>query len=494
MHHFFAVLKNKSLVLLIIGMLSLVMHFRIFSLDLIGIHVWRQTQTQTTIRNFYTEDFHILNPKVNEKADTDRIFRMEFPVMQWVFAGFYKLLGTESITLSRILTFIIGLFSIAGIYSLLETLFRSRETAGAGAWAFSFSPVFYYYTVNPLPDNLALCMGIWSLSCFLRWSHQSRQRDLILSIIFLSIATLAKLPFIIYGGVVAGHFLSKFYKEKKTDFRSFFTTLGLYILLLLPAILWYAVVIPQWQNGVIKGIADSHESYTVLLDILWTNLISVLPELLLNYASVPFFVIAVYQLFSQKKYLHNDFPALAAGLLLVVAYFLYELNMIAKVHDYYLFPFLPFLFILVSSGIQSLLKHPASGARHFALFALFLLPFTAYLRINSRWNEQKPGFNPVYYTHKTELRKLIKPDELCVAGKDVSHYILLYYLDRKGWVFEEDTLRAAFLQEKIHQGAKYLFTDVVSENTPEMNLLLSEKIYENETLKVYRLKDKAISP
>lgn len=494
MHYFLSILKSKTLLLLLIGLLSLIMHYRIFPLDLMGIHVWRQTQTQTTIRNFYTEDFNILNPKVNEKADTDRIFRMEFPIMQWIFAGFYKLFGTDDIALSRILTFIIGLFSILGVRNLMEVLFKKPEVAGAGAWAFSFSPVFYYYTVNPLPDNMALCMGIWSLYYFFKWSHEQNRKHLIFSIVFLCIATLAKLPFILFSGVTGGHFIALFYKEKKINIREFLSVLGLYLLILFPSIFWYASVIPQWQNGVIRGISNSDESITLLLDILWTNAVSIFPELLINYAALPFFLFGIYGFFAKKKHRHPDFPALFAGLLMVVAYFLYELNMIAKVHDYYLFPFLPYLFILITSGIKALMEHPKPFVRYFVIFALLILPLTAFLRINSRWNEEKPGFNSVYYTDKNELRGLIKPDELCVTGKDVSHYINLYYLDRKGWVFEEDTVSTLFLKEKINQGAKFLFTDVPLENTPEMSALLGEEIYSKGTLNVYRLKDYSAHP
>src|SRR5207253_4901995 len=102
-------------------MISLVMHFRVFQYDLIGYHVWRQTETQTVINNFSTEDFNILHPKINGDADTDRIRRMEFPIMQWLFAIFYKVFGNH-IIISRILTFIIGLFSVFGIYYLLKQI------------------------------------------------------------------------------------------------------------------------------------------------------------------------------------------------------------------------------------------------------------------------------------------------------------------------------------------------------------------------------------
>ena len=64
--------------------ISIFQHYRIFSQDLIGYHVWRQTQTQTVIENFVYEDFNILNPRINDLYYEDGIFRREFPLAQWI--------------------------------------------------------------------------------------------------------------------------------------------------------------------------------------------------------------------------------------------------------------------------------------------------------------------------------------------------------------------------------------------------------------------------
>ena len=63
-------------VLIVLALLSLVMHSGHFKKDLMGAHVWRQTQTQSNIINFYEEDFNILNPRRNSRGNTDGIFRM----------------------------------------------------------------------------------------------------------------------------------------------------------------------------------------------------------------------------------------------------------------------------------------------------------------------------------------------------------------------------------------------------------------------------------
>src|SRR5690606_9089514 len=163
----------RNIILLSIVVISTLMHLKHFSKDLMSIHVWRQTQTQSTIVNFYEEDMNILNPRRNDRGNTEGIYRMEFPLMQWLTACLYKVFG-HHLMITRILMFLIGLLMVFGMYKLLFALFRNTTLSLIGAWTFNFSPSFYYYTINPLPDNLALCCSVWGLATFFQW-HNNRK-------------------------------------------------------------------------------------------------------------------------------------------------------------------------------------------------------------------------------------------------------------------------------------------------------------------------------
>ncbi|MBT3424425.1 MAG: hypothetical protein HN431_16600, partial [Bacteroidetes bacterium] len=152
--------RHRLLLFVFIPLLSFSMHYRIFGLDIMGVHSWRQTLTQSNIVNFYEEDNNILDPRINERYQWKGIYRMEFPIMQWLFAQTYRVFGND-ILLTRILSFMMGLFAVWGLYFLVLQIFRNKLVAVLAAWAFNFSPVFYYYTMNPLPDNFALCFAIW---------------------------------------------------------------------------------------------------------------------------------------------------------------------------------------------------------------------------------------------------------------------------------------------------------------------------------------------
>jgi hypothetical protein len=135
-----------------------------------------------------------------------------------------------------------------------------------------------------------------------------------------------------------------------------------------------------------------------------------------------------------------------------------------------------------------LLEKKRKTLRAFVIFALVLLPVTAHIRMHVRWNENDPGFNKDLLVHKTQLREAVPDNSLCVVGNDISHHIFLYYIHKKGWVFEEDNLKADQLADMISKGATYLYTDseLVLQDK-EIQKHLSSKITQLGTISVWEL-------
>lgn len=474
------------ILLIAIPLISIAMHWKAFQADLIGRHVWRQVQTQSVIANFYEEDFNILNPRLAPRGSGDGIQRMEFPLMQWLFACCYKVFGSH-LVITRILTFLIGLGSLAGMFFLVKNLFKDRLAALTGAWALNFSPAFFYFTVNPLPDNFSLCCSIWGLAFFYHWYEKRKRTDLPAAGFFLCLATLSKLPFVIFFTVPFLHFFHEYWQRRR--FADFALRSVLMALFLIPPTLWYVWVIPGWHgNDVTKGILANQLPAEKLLRYALDNLISTLPELLLNYASVPFFIAGFYFMVGRKAHRDARFMPLAALGMVAILYFFFEINMIANVHDYYLFPFVPLLFIIVSYGAMQLFMGTAGSGRA-ALFLLLLMPLTAYLRTRNSWNPESPGFNKDWLKYKNELRAVAPRDALCVVGNDDSYQIFFYHIDKKGWAFAENRLDAQRLSGMIHEGAQYLFSDTRRiDEDQEIRPMLDSLVLERGSVRVFRLR------
>lgn len=476
--------KYRNYILTFTILLSFGMHYRHLNKELMSVHVWRQTQTQSTIINFYEEDFNILNPRKNDRGATEGYYRMEFPLMQWLVACLYKIFGNHLI-ISRLSMFVIGAFSVLGMYKLLQSLFNNVVPGIIGAFAFTFSPCFFYYTINPIPDNMALMASIWGLALFFTWKESGKASHLILAGVMLSIGTLCKLPFIIYYAVPGWYFTRKIILRDQQQSQIVKHAFMLLLPVLLP-VLWYIKVIPGWKgNGITSGVLDNQIPISSMLDILQHNLVSTLPELLINYGSVSFFIAGFYFFFKKRLFLHRNFALLLILFLGLLVYFFFEINMIGKVHDYYLFPFFPILFIIVGFGAFSLLKSQFKSLQIFTLISLISLPLFAEARMASRWNPNTPGVNKDLYTYKTELRNAVPKDALCVVGNDISHFIMLYYLDKKGWCFDDGKPDLSMM---ISQGAQYLYLDTknihdLSHFAPFTDSLIMQR----GTIQVYHL-------
>lgn len=476
------------IIFLAIAFTSLLIHLPHFKKDLISIHVWRQTQTQTTIDNFYEEDFNILNPRRNSRGSDDGIFRMEFPLMQWIVAGLYKIFGS-SIVLTRVFMFITGLFSILGIFFLLKLIFKNNTAGIIGALALCFSPSFYYYTINPLPDNFALCFAIWGAYYNFKWIYKSKTKNLIIGSFLFSIAALCKLPFVLYWSIPIS-FLTIQLARKNIKIKAFLKDFSISVAFIILPFSWYITVISGWEgNGIVSGMLENSSSSSEIFEYLSHNLVSVLPELLINYAALPFFLLGIFKIFKNKSFKSNHFYIYAIWGLSILAYFFFEINMIAKIHDYYLFPFYPLLIILIVSGALNMIYGQKRTLKYIAIALLLLLPITAYVRMHVRWNEDNPGFNKDLLIHKNDLQSSVPDDALCVVGNDISHHIFFYYIHKKGWCFEEDYLTGSELHKMINDGAEYLYTDSeVVMNNPEIIKLCDENIANYGSIYVWKLK------
>ncbi len=463
--------------------ISLFQHYRIFTLDFIGVHSWRQTQTQTVILNFANQDFSILNPHINDLTNNNGLYRMEFPLMQWLIALFYKVFGNH-LLITRVFLFCITLFSVFGIYKLANVLTSNKLLAFTLSWLFLFSPIIYYYSVNPIPDNMALCMAIWSTYFWINYLKQHATSSFIFSCIFLAFSVAIKLPFIVFGGMYLSAYLSR-----NPDSRFKFKYIYIPFLICLPALMWYVWVIGSWKgNGVVAGVFENPMSIKQFFDYVQFNLFSTVPELLINYATLPFFLIGFFVAVKNidfKNQIHTSFLSIS---FLATCYFFYEINMITRVHDYYLFPFLPLLFVIILVSLKYVIISSKRWLRYLLFLTIFCSPITAYLRCNTRWNLYEPGTTKEYVIYKTKIQSKLPKEAKVIVDNEKSNCINLYYLNRKGWGFAKGTLTETGLKDKIKLGATHIAFDYDIDKNYFLNTYLDSMIIDLKPLRIYKLK------
>lgn len=478
-------LSSAPALLTLIICCSFFLHYRIFNLDILGPHTWRQVYTQSNIDCFYEEDNNILHPRKLARGETDGITPREFPLFQWTTAQFYRV-TEQSIAVTRYYCFVISAFGIIGFYLLVTLLTANKMSGVAGASMFMFSPLFYYYSVNPLPDILALCTAIWSMYFFYRYAQSGKVKHSIAGALFLCAAAMTKLPFILFAGVPAG-ILINMLRSKETGIK--ILKFALHLVFLIPVVWWYSQSLQEMKdNPVLGGILSSYENESSVGEIISGQLISMLPELYLNYAAVPFFIAGLIYVFRKRTALFSKFLPLTLTALFLLAYFGYEITLIGLIHDYYMLPFLPLLFIIAVAGIQSLNAQNRQWISYAIVLLLIIAPCTAWLRIDSRWSPDKSTFNNDWYTYRNEIRNAAPDSVRVIIGNDETQSILPYYAHKRCWTYVDYELSPERIEKMMSQGAKYLFTDSeYTLNDSAMQPYLTNKKAQFGSVHIYEL-------
>ncbi len=454
--------------------LSGVMHGPYFRTELVSMHVWRQTQTHQQTLSFLQEDNNLFRPRRPDRGATDGVSRMEFPLQQWLVAQVMRLVGAEIYVL-RGCMFLLALLTLSGMYCLATLLFDSKAAGIVAAWGLGFSPTFFYHSFNPMPDNLALCFGVWGLVMVYRRKYG-------IAGVLLALATLCKLPFILLYGIPLGLGLQWLTGRRQN------ITLGNLVALGLPVIFplsWYAIALPDWgHNNIVGGSWNSGYGVARLFDYFQHNIVSTLPEMLLGFACVPLFMVGLYVAWL-GRYRRAIFPVALTGALLLL-YFLYEIHAIGKAHDYYLYPLLPFLFLVAGAGGKRVWSR-RDRYRYVVPLLLVLAPLLCGLRLQGRWDVTDPGFNESLLVHRDALRQAVPDESLVIAGNDASPFIYLYYVGKKGWVFRNDELNQEEASLMIEAGAAYLYSDsrAVEERLRD---LLGRRLLSAGSIHVYELR------
>lgn len=438
-----------ALTLLIV--LSLALHFHVLNYDLMGTHAWRQCETASTIVNYTTHGMEFLSPRVYHLDFPDGVKRMEFPIFQYVGAILQQVFG-DSVVVLRLYCFSIMAVGLVGFARLGRWVWNDTFWGIAGAWLLAWSPLFYYYMVNPMPDILALSAGIWAVANFAKWRKTAQLSALRAGVACLTLSALCKLPFITFIGLPLGWIAGDILSGKKWNVKASIIVLTSVI----PPTAWTIAFIDEWKhNGVVGGILSSEmKDIPQLVGIFLDHLSPTLPELIVNYAATGFFVAGVFFLFKNKLRKNADWLGYAAWAVSVAAYYLYEINMIGTAHDYYLMPFLPGLFIITTYGLKQWLGGQ-QWVKTTAIVALVILPITAGLRINSRWEEQDRSI----IVHKEALRNAIPSNAKCMVGHDISPHIYLYHMATKGWSINAENIAKPAIDRWLKNGAEFLICD-----------------------------------
>lgn len=473
-------------VLVLAAVASLLLHTPLLQDEIRGWHAWRQAQTVWNIRNFERHDANILNPRVSHFNSGDgNIVRYEFPIMQWSIAMVQRVVG-DHIAVIRGCVFLMTLLSIWGFYRWLLVLDMGPRLAALGAVLLLFSPLLHTYAVSPLPDILALAGAIWYLYGTLAYVRKPGWGSLLLSSLALLVATGAKLPFLLFSIVSIYLFFQSIVLTRRLSV-DMLRMAAVQLLLVAPALAWYAWVMPTWTgNPIVAGIFDANADWNLIGDILAFYAGTMLPSVVLNPILVLPFLGGFFFL---KKVLPN--PGWIYGLLvLTVLYVVLECTALGTFHDYYFLPFLPWMYLMVVVGIKGLaLRYPRIDTLATGIVLSVAVVVVSHLLVMHKWALKHSGYNNDLYIHREKLQSVVPDTSLCAILNDPSYYQFSYMIDKMGYIFQNDYLPAPWLADMIdNKQVRYLYSDSrVVDESPDIQPYLDTLLLEAGTIRVFRL-------
>ena len=440
---------------------------------------------------------NILKPRVDRRLNSDGVTGMQFPAYEYICACAYKIIG-EHFFIARLFSFILFSTSLWIVYELLFFISGSHWAGVFGAWSFCWSPELFYYCITALPDVMALACALGGLFCFLKWDDLSLNKFYWMSLFLISLAGLIKIQYLMFGGIIAVIVLKNFF-AKKYSWKDFTALCFFGIVAVGLSISWYqyADFLIEKSNLRDFGIEiRPAKSYQQAIKVLKDNLISDLPELILNYAGTILFALGILSFFIHKTWRHKFFLSM---LLMSILYFIYhfvELSQMAD-HQYYMIPSIFLLVVITSYGAKLLWDKKLIIA---LVILIIAQPVLACIRIlPARWLNDNRGVPPELFNSKTrnELINAVPCDALCLAGPDVSGCIYFYFLHKKGFGYEySDDLASkiyenniSYMDHCIQLGAKYIYANDSSiMRNKKLQPLFDNEIKKVESFYVIKLK------
>ena len=461
------------------------MHRSIFNLDIQGIHAWRQSATMWNVKNFARHDANILNPRLSKwnTITNDNIVRLEFPILQWSIAMVYKTLG-ERIIFMRLIMFGIGLFSAFGLFRIINYETKNILAAGLTASLVQFSPLFYYYNINPLPDLLAMCMSIWYIYFIRRHRVEGKSKHLLFAGFFIMMACLAKLPYLMFSIISVYYFLVDIIR--KSDKKSAFTTAAYLLMFLIAPICWYSWVMQSWSTGgALSGVFEKGLFTPKNWEIFLHHIYDVFPYRLLSWPVYPILFMGFIYIWRKRK----EQSWMWSIIFIVLIYFIFQLSTINIQHDYYIIPFIPVVYLIIGFGVTYALE--ITSKNWIVIFGLIV--FSAFYcknEIDKDWSVARTYSNPDFFRYAKVLKEAVPRDDKCIIMRDLSCAIFSNQIDKQGHIFDVDTIPLGWVKDMIlNKDVKYMYSD-----SEKMNALMDSSIFidsmlmEKGSIKLYRFK------
>lgn len=448
---------NKKIILILVITLLVRVYHLFFPIS--GWHSWRQADTAAIARNFYDSGNSILYPQIDWGGNTKGFVESEFHIYPYSISLLYHIFGVHDF-FGRMVSVLFSIFSVFGLYLIVRKAI-SEEVALWSAFIYAVLPLNIYFTRAFMPESSMLMCSIFGIYFFYKWTEDNKYLNYFLSIIFISLACLIKLPTLYIGLPLV--FLA-FQKYKWKMFINWKIILMVMAVFSLTGIWYYHAHQLFKMTGLTFSIWNAGEDKWGMIDVLlkpsfYNELfIKGIGERHLTYAG---FIIFIWGLFIKREY---KFEKLFDFYLIAVIIFFLIAPQANLAQEYYQLPFSIPASVFIAKVFSRYIKFGSikevfmknKPAVVIAMSGLVFIILLSFLRFSNFMKSE--DINASIFKLTQDLKNIVPKNDLIVTVSN-GNPVFLYLSERKGWASFPGAINKEYLSKLKNDGAKYLLAD-----------------------------------
>jgi 4-amino-4-deoxy-L-arabinose transferase-like glycosyltransferase len=435
---------------------------------LLDYHSWRQTDTAMVARNFYEHGYRILYPQVDWDGSNTGYVAMEFPIYPFLCAVLYKIFGVKE-WLGRLVSIFFSTSSIIILFKLARICYTTPTALIACAF-FAILPLNAYYGRTFMPESLMIFSTLAGIYFFSQWIEKEKKYQLILAVIFTTLAILVK-PYTFFYLIFPLLFPTWLKYGKKLIFNKqiwFF-----FLLVLVPPLLWYLhamlhlkmVLYNPWSPKVWQSNLSLWLSPKFYERVLIGNLAN---RILFPTGFILFIAGVIQDVKDKKEYVFH------LWLLGLIVYFIIFAHANYH-HEYYQIPVVAPACVFIGKFLNNFFTQRKNWYKTFTggivLLLILSIPIYTFYKLPKR-----EKINWDYWYAAQTIKKISSPRDLILVC-DESFPEIIYYSHRKGWHIHPNTQSVEIIESFRKKGAKYYVTVAL------------DKFWQNKSLSNYMIKN-----
>lgn len=428
-------------------------------------HSWRQADTASVTQTYVDRGVDLLRPRYHDISSIQTGYQnpgglrfVEFPVFNLIHLWIYKLpLNIDFDVAGRLVSVIAACVTTLSLY-FLANITVGKRAGLASSFFYAFLPFNIYFTRVVLPEALAVCLGVVSLTLFVFYIRNARKSVLFLSAVIFALALLTK-PFTLFYAIPMA-----FLAIRKYGVIGIFKNIPLLLavdIALIPFFLWRA-----WIGSGTNIVGIAHIAWAFNGDgirfrpAFWRWIFGErLGKLILGVWGLLPFGFG----FASKKHIGWFTHVFLFAMLMYVT----TIATANVRHDYYQTYIIPAICLTLAQGVVSMWQSKEMHSK----IAKILTVFCVGMMFGMSWYQIKDNYQINHYeiVAAGKVANEILPKDALVIAPYNGDTAFLYQTRRWGWPIVNESI-----EEMIDKGADYY----ISVNTGDADSVNFSKKFE----------------